>query len=272
MSFVNERRVLASLLVAAATFTACDDAPPPPSAPAPAGQPIRSKPVGAPIANTPVAPAPSTLPAEVRALTGATLAAEAPPSKPPRFIDGYLEVKFELLTSYEYEWSQTTGESSGDAADRIPLEVRALDQAKDFIRGYMQPIDFDKNGVKSFLLTNMPGGCCFGMIPRLNEWADVTMPEGQYAEYSYYDQIELRGKLLVGEAKSGEVVTALYRMTPDSVTVVEEQLHGRAKLRAALRPLHRVKRTGRAARSDEPRVRWRPRRQESIDARTRITA
>ena len=218
------KRVLVCLLLCA---VGCDEPPPPlPSGPPPRGKPIRSTAGAGIIPAKPLAPDPaptSSLPAEVRALTGATLAAEAPPTKPPRFVDGYLEVSFELLTSYEYEWSTTSGQASQSAAERIPFEVRALDQAKVFVHGYMQPIDFDKNGVKSFLLTNIPGGCCFGMIPRLNEWIDVTMPEGEHAEYTYFDKIEIRGKLLVGEAKSGEVVTALYRMTPDAVAIVEEQ-------------------------------------------------
>ncbi len=215
---------LSSALLSLALASACEERKPSgPLPPPPMGKPIRSAPVnGGPSKPKPQAPPASSLPPEVRALTGATLAAEAPPTKPPRFVDGYLEVAFELLTSYEYEWSTTTGEAAGDAASRIPFEVRALDQAKVFVHGYMQPIDFDKHGVKSFLLTNIPGGCCFGMIPRLNEWIDVTMPEGEYAEYTYFDKIEIRGKLLVGEAKSGEVVTALYRMTPDAVAIVEE--------------------------------------------------
>ncbi len=207
-----------------ALASACEERKPSgPLPPPPMGKPIRSAPAdGGSRKPKRQAPPPASLPPEVRALTGATLAAEAPPTKPPRFVDGYLEVGFELLTSYEYEWSTTTGEAASDAASRIPFEVRALDQAKVFVHGYMQPIDFDKNGVKSFLLTNIPGGCCFGMIPRLNEWIDVTMPEGEYAEYTYFDKLEIRGRLLVGEAKSGEVVTALYRMTPDAVAIVEE--------------------------------------------------
>lgn len=220
------RRLLTSASIVLALIGCDEPRPTGPLPPPPMGKPIRS---GAPATppkprpTVPAAPAPAKLPAEVRALTGATLAAEAPPTKAPRFVDGYLEVGFELLTSYEYEWSTTTGEVKGDESTRIPFEVRALDQAKVFVQGYMQPIDFDKHGVKSFLLTNIPGGCCFGMIPRLNEWIDVTMPAGEYAEYTYFDKLEIRGKLLVGETKSGEVVTALYRMTPDAVAIVEEQ-------------------------------------------------
>jgi hypothetical protein len=76
--------------------------------------------------------------------------------------------------------------------------------------------------VKSFLLTNYPGGCCFGMVPRLNEWIEVEMPNDGRVDYSYYDPIKIVGLLEVGEAKSGEVVTSLYRMKPEKVEVVEQ--------------------------------------------------
>jgi hypothetical protein len=85
----------------------------------------------------------------------------------------------------------------------------------------MQPIDFDNEGVRTFLLTNYPGGCCFGMVPRLNEWVEVSLGGDERVEYSYFDAIEIHGKLEVGEAKSGEVVTSLYRMTPDKVEIAD---------------------------------------------------
>jgi hypothetical protein len=177
----------------------------------------------------PIASAPSSkpkLPPEVVTLTGANgvnLAADAPPADPPKEKDGYREVKFELLTSYDYEWSQTTGIVAPGAAGgaQIPPEVRALDRQKVFIVGYMQPIDFDNEGVRTFLLTNYPGGCCFGMVPRLNEWVEVSLGGDERVEYSYFDAIEIHGKLEVGEAKSGEVVTSLYRMTPDKVEIAD---------------------------------------------------
>lgn len=179
------------------------------------------------VRGSPIASAPKPkLPAEVRALTGANgvnLAADAPPVDPPKEKNGYREVRFELLTSYDYEWSQTTGIVAPGAIGgaQIPPEVRALDKAKVYVVGYMQPIDFDNSGVKTFLLTNYPGGCCFGMVPRLNEWVEVTLAGDERVEYSYFDAIEIFGALEVGEAKSGEVVTSLYRMTPDKVELAD---------------------------------------------------
>ena len=204
-------------IAALALLVACSDDPQPDTAPS--GE-VRGK----PIASAPSAK--SKLPPEVVTLTGANginLAADAPPVDPPKEKDGDREVKFELLTSYDYEWSQTTGIVAPGAAGgaQIPPEVRALDRQKVFIVGYMQPIDFDNDGVRTFLLTNYPGGCCFGMVPRLNEWVEVSLAGDERVEYSYFDAIEVHGRLEVGEAKSGEVVTSLYRMTPDKVEIAD---------------------------------------------------
>jgi hypothetical protein len=210
------RRLVPTLALLA--LVSCEEEP----APAPATTEVRGK----PIASAP-APAvdPKALPTEVRALTGTNgvnLAADAPPATAPKEVGGYREAKFELLTSYDYEWSQTTGiVAPGSKGSQIPPEVRALDKQKVFVVGYMQPIDFDSAGVKTFLLTNYPGGCCFGMVPRLNEWVEVTLAGEERVDYSYFDAIAIYGSFQVGEAKSGEVVTSLYRMTPDKVELAD---------------------------------------------------
>ena len=83
----------------------------------------------------------------------------------------------------------------------------------------MTPVDFDSDGVRSFSLTAIPGGCCYGMVPRLNEWIVVTMPEGERAEYAYYEPVTCKGELEVGEVAADGVVVSLFRMTPDEVDI-----------------------------------------------------
>lgn len=222
---------LVATLLAGVVLCACEEEPALQPTPEVRGKPIASAPVrknvGASDPKTSETPDTSTLAPEVRLLTGASslqTPAKAPPVEAPKVVDGYREVKFELLTSYDYEWSQTTGvaEPTDNPEGRIPAPVKELDGTMCFIVGYMQPIDFDRDGVKSFLLTNYPGGCCFGMVPRLNEWIEVEMPGDERVEYSYFDAIKIRGKFEVGEVKSGEVITSLYRMTPDDVEVIEQ--------------------------------------------------
>src|SRR5688572_26315182 len=174
MSFVPTAVLVSTCALAAAS---CDREEPERSLGELRGAPIDAGPAPAPTpgpdstAGTLPAPPPA-----VAAMTGVALASEAPPVDPPELVDGYQEVRFDLLTSFEYEWSPTTGISSDGALERIPAEVRKLGGTKVLIRGYMQPIEFDRDGVRAFLLTNIPGGCCFGMVPRLNEWIEVTLP------------------------------------------------------------------------------------------------
>ena len=80
-------------------------------------------------------------------------------------------------------------------------------------------VEFDGDGVKSFALTAIPGGCCYGAIPRLNEWVVVTMPEDKRAEYAYYDPVTIFGTLSVGELYEDGVLLSLYRMTPERIDI-----------------------------------------------------
>lgn len=149
----------------------------------------------------------------------------------------YEEVQFAQLSGFDYPKtgsmqvardrarmdSAPKGEPAAPAEaaapSKIPPEVRALDGRRVTITGFMNPIEFDHDGVKSFALTAIPGGCCYGAIPRLNEWIVVSMPEGQLADYAYYDPVTIFGELSVGELYDEGVVLSLYRMTPTQVDV-----------------------------------------------------
>ena len=62
------------------------------------------------------------------------------------------------------------------------------------------------------MLTAFPGSCCFGSIPRFNEWVVVRMPEGKSADYAYYAAIAVQGVLEVGEKIVDEIVQRIFRM------------------------------------------------------------
>lgn len=174
------------------------------------------------------------LPTEVRLMTGAESARTE--KRPARIVDGYRELEFELLTDFDYAWSATSGlpldekgeplkrSSDPDArpASRLPAEVLALDGVKIFVTGFMQPVEFDGDGVKSFMLTNFPGGCCFGMVPRLNEWIVVTMKDDERADFVSYEPLTVWGAFESAEEWSGDVVVSLFRMRPDKVEIAEE--------------------------------------------------
>lgn len=182
---------------------------------------------GAPIRSQVMKPAPQPDP-----LAPAPTAASAPTGGKR----AYTEVSFALLSGYEYPKSGSleAGAPAVPAAlddeqpvepkrprppTKIPENVRAFDGVRVEITGFMNPIEFDGDGVKSFALTAIPGGCCYGAIPRLNEWVVVSMPGEERAEYAYYDPVTIFGVLAVGELYEDDTVLSLYRMTPDKIDV-----------------------------------------------------
>jgi len=148
----------------------------------------------------------------------------------------YQELSFAVLSGYDYpkSGSMQVGAPAVPAAvddeqplepepprppSKVPEDVRAFDGQRVEITGFMNPIEFDGDGVKSFALTAIPGGCCYGAIPRLNEWVVVQMPGEERAEYAYYDPVTIFGVLSVGELYEDSTVLSLYRMTPDKIDV-----------------------------------------------------
>jgi hypothetical protein len=180
------------------------------------GAPIRSQ------VQKPSAPKPAVVPAKSAARKS---------DKP-----SYQELTFALLSGYDYPKSGSLqagapavpAELDGQPPPqpdvppqptKVPEELRAFDGVQVEITGFMNPIEFDRDGVKSFALTAIPGGCCYGAIPRLNEWVVVRMPGEERAEYAYYDPVTIFGELSVGELYEDGVVLSLYRMTPDKIDV-----------------------------------------------------
>ncbi len=160
--------------------------------------------------------------------SAAALDAKPKPEKASEFE----EIEFAQLSGFDYQKSGSfqVAPAATQAPDqaapavppqqtKLPADVRALDGKRVRITGFMNPVEFDRDGVKSFALTSIPGGCCFAAIPRLNEWVVVSMPEGQLAEYAYYDPVTIFGTLSVGELYEDGVILSLYRMTPDKLDI-----------------------------------------------------
>ncbi|MEO0649854.1 MAG: DUF3299 domain-containing protein [Planctomycetota bacterium] len=104
-----------------------------------------------------------------------------------------------------------------DPEGAFPAEVLELDGHRVALEGYMQPLSFDGNNVTSFVLSPYPPGCCFGGMPGLDEWVDVTVT-GASIKYIAYRVVRVTGELEVGEQLDDwGYVSSLYRMDTDKV-------------------------------------------------------
>ncbi len=142
---------------------------------------------------------------------------DAPP--PPEDPTGeYRSTTFKELASFPYYSFGAPGFQDVDLTElgvnAIPEPIAALDQKKVAVSGFMMPLEIRNGLVRVFLLMRNQSSCCFGAPVSMNEWIDVTVADGHWAEYTMDRPIIVRGVLQVGEDKNEDgMVMSLYRMT-----------------------------------------------------------
>ncbi|MGH7162583.1 MAG: hypothetical protein ACREID_03790, partial [Planctomycetota bacterium] len=60
--------------------------------------------------------------------------------------------------------------------------------------------------------------CCYGVMPRMNEWVHVKMAPGKKAKFAIHVPLVAYGTLAVGEQIEDGIVMSLYRMESTEVT------------------------------------------------------
>ena len=103
--------------------------------------------------------------------------------------------------------------------DPIPEKIRKLSGKDVAIRGFMIPYKVDGEDVIEFLLVRNQYACCFGVVPKMNEWLHIKMAPGKKAPYAVDIPITVYGKFDAKELIEKGVVMSLYRM---EATEVEE--------------------------------------------------
>lgn len=152
------------------------------------------------------------------ALGLATGLSAAEPTKAP----SYEVVGFDRLASYEY--TPPDYDAAAPAKDQppvvkpnqIPAAIKELDQRKVAVTGFMLPVKMEAGLVKEFLLVKDPMMCCYGVMPKLNEWVVVRMV-GKGVKPLMDVPIVLEGKLRVGEMFENGYLTGLYLLEGDQL-------------------------------------------------------
>ncbi len=147
---------------------------------------------------------------------------KAPPPEPvvepkPVGLEDHEDLTFDKLASYKYEVHERI--EGVPPVEQIPASVRELDGRKIAIKGFMLPYRNDGENVTEFILLRNQGLCCFGTVPRMNEWIHVKMAPGKGAPYSIDVPITVFGALAVGEEYEKNVLMSLYRMESTAVVV-----------------------------------------------------
>ena len=70
-------------------------------------------------------------------------------------------------------------------------------------------------------MTRYPPGCCFGALPVLDEWVQVTFPPGLELPADRDSVVEAEGRLEAGELLDPDgYAESLYRMDAEAVQVL----------------------------------------------------
>lgn len=142
-------------------------------------------------------------------LASALLGRAAEPASSP----GYEEVGFDRLAGYSYT------PPDADAApvpNQIPEKIKALDRRKVAVTGFMLPTKMDKGLVTEFLLVKDPMMCCYGVVPKVNEWIVVKM-NGPGVKPLMDLPLTFEGRLHVGELFENGYLTGLYLLEGDQL-------------------------------------------------------
>lgn len=185
------------------------------TAPAAAQQPV----VVASAAPVAASPAPVKALAPAPLLIATPVAPKSPEPKPVSSNNGYQTVGFDKLASYNFEVlddAPVTNLNAGpDKADeQIPVGVKAFNQKKVSIRGFMLPLKVDNGKVTEFLIMKDQSLCCYGATPKINEWVSVKIGGGGIKPIM--DQpVSMLGTLHVGAMRENGYLVGIYHMDGD---------------------------------------------------------
>jgi len=130
----------------------------------------------------------------------------------------YLSVGFDQLASYTFEVTDDLLEAKGDPAEltaktnqQIPETIRKLSDQPVAVKGYMLPLKVEQGAVTEFLLMRDQSMCCFGTVPKINEWVSVKTI-GKGVKPVMDEPVTIFGKLHVGEMRENGYLVGIYRM------------------------------------------------------------
>ncbi len=147
-------------------------------------------------------------------------------TKPVLNDDGFLIVGFEQLASFEFTppTYDTVGANGLSAvkkgAEQIPERIKQLDAQKVVVTGFMLPIKMKEGLVTEFLLVKDAMMCCYGVMPKINEWVIVKM-KGKGVPPLMDLPISFEGKLKIGELYDNGYLTGIYLLEGEKQTKVK---------------------------------------------------
>ena len=135
----------------------------------------------------------------------------------------FIVTGFDKLAAFNFDTGtdapvspENSAEASRKIMAQIPAGVKALNEKRVAVRGFMLPMKLDHGRVIEFLLLRNQMGCCYGMSPAVNELIDVRTA-GKGVPALMDDLITVYGTLHVAEVRENGYLTGIYKLDCERV-------------------------------------------------------
>lgn len=126
-----------------------------------------------------------------------------------------LSIGFDKLASFSYALPEgpvdTNTVVQTAAATQIPDTIRSLNNQFISLKGFMLPLKVEKGLVTELLIMRDQSMCCYGTVPKINEWVSVKMV-GDGVKPIMDQAVTLFGKLKVGEMYENGYLVGIYAL------------------------------------------------------------
>ena len=143
----------------------------------------------------------------------------------PEFIvsggEKYASVSFTRLASFTYQ-AQQTAQATSDAVDsigqeaQIPAGIKSLNEKSVAVTGFMLPLHSSGDLATDFLLLRNQSACCYGVMPKVNEWV-IVRTTGKGVKVTMDIPVTVLGTLHVGEMRENGELSGIYELDCDKV-------------------------------------------------------
>jgi hypothetical protein len=143
-------------------------------------------------------------------------------SNTPEFInfegEKYLTVSFARLASFPFTASSGNVDPTDSTPDeeQVPHTIKSLNEKSVAVTGFMLPVHTADQLTTDFLLLRNQSACCYGIMPKINEWV-VVRTAGKGVKIAMDVPITVLGTFHVGEVRENGTLTAIYKLDCDGV-------------------------------------------------------
>ena len=102
--------------------------------------------------------------------------------------------------------------------EQIPEAIHALNQKAISLKGFMLPLKVEQGLVTEMLIMRDQSMCCYGTVPKINEWVSVRMEE-EGVKPVMDEPVTIYGTLKVGEVLENGYLVGIYEMDGQSMSV-----------------------------------------------------